>query len=167
MTSGLVKPRPWRKWFKLVGVSGPGGQVPDDWMVDERSLFDLMRFPKHRQPTNISNYEGLIAYAVGKQKVFAAQRRAGGIRINAPSGPEGSVTWRWPHEADVETFAWVADLGDAPLLGDVLPDFTTKYKKSFWNGSHWQITDEEWDALQAAILDVGEGVPVPPPSFGQ
>ncbi len=59
-----------------------------------------MRFPKHRHPTNISNYERLIAYAVGKQKVFAAQRRAGAIRIQQPYGPPGSVTQRWPHEME-------------------------------------------------------------------
>lgn len=123
------------------------------------------RFPKHRQPSNVSNYEGQIAYAVGKYKVFAAQRRAGGIRINPPSGPKGSVTYRWPHEMDVETFAWVSDLRDAPDLRVVLPEFMEKYRKNFWNGSHWQITDDEFKALQAAILEVGEGVPVPAPPF--
>lgn len=165
MTTNAMTTRPWRKWFKLVGVSGPGGQVPDLWTVAEASLRDLMRFPKHRQPTNISNYEGLIAYAVGKQKVFAAQRRQGAIQINTPSGPKGSVTDRWPHVMEVETFAWVPDLRDAPTPDDVLPGFMEKYRKNFWNGSHWQIADDEWDTLQAAILDVGDGVAVPDPPF--
>jgi hypothetical protein len=158
---------PWRKWFKLVGVSGPGGQVPDLWTVEEPGLFDLMRFPKLRQPHQITNYNGLIAYAVGKGKLFAAQRRAGGMRINPPTGPEGSVTWRWPHEVDVETFAWVPDLRQAPSLSAEFPEFMEKYRKNFRNGSHWQITDDEFEALQAAIIAAGEGVPVPRPPFGQ
>lgn len=159
---------PWKKWFKLVGVTGvPNGQVPDLWTEEEASLRELMRFPKHRKPENISNYEGLIAYAVGKQKVFAAQRRQGAIQINPSTGPKGSVTDRWPHLMEVETFAWVSDLRDAPAIGDVLPDFTHKYRKNFWNGSHWQITDDDFEALQAAILAAGEGGPVPPPPFSQ
>jgi hypothetical protein len=157
-----VRP-PWKKWFKLVGVTG--GPVPDDWTVEEPSLFDVMRFPKHRQPKKISNYNGLIAYAVGKQKVFAAQRRAGAIRIQAPYGPEGSATYRWPHEMDVETFAWVPDLRQAPDLNTVLPDFTDKYRKYFRNGSHWEITDEEFEAFELAIAAAGKGVPVPEPPF--
>ena len=152
---------PWKKWFKLVGVTG--GPVPDPWTVEEPGLFDLMRFPKHRKPTNISNYNGLIAYAVEKRKVFAAQRREGDIRIKAPYGPKGSVTDRWPNEMDVETFSWVADLRDAPDLSTVLPDFTTNYRKYFWNGSHWEITEDEFQALQAAIIEHGEGIPVPVP----
>ena len=40
-----------------------------------------------------------------------------------------------------------------------------KYRKNFWNGSHWQVTDDEFEALQAAILAAGEGAPVPPPPF--
>lgn len=155
--------RPWRKWFKLVGVTG--GPVPDRWLEEEASLRDLMRFPKHRQPTNISNYEGLIAYAVGKRRLFAGQRRAGAIRINQPTGPKDSVTYRWPHEMEVETFAWVGDLRNAPDLGAAFPEFMEKYRKNFWNGSHWQITDDEFEALQTAILAAGEGVPVPPPPF--
>lgn len=154
---------PWGKWFKLVGATG--GAVPDRWTIEEPSLFDLMRFPKHRQPTKISNYNGLIAYAVGKRKVFAAQRRAGALRIQAPYGPEGSVTYRWPHEMEVETFAWVADLRHAPDLTSVLPDFTDKYRKYFRQGSHWQITDEEFDVLQNAIISAGQGVSVPAPPF--
>jgi hypothetical protein len=165
MSTHAMKTPPWRKWFKLVGVTG--GRVPANWIDDEPSLRELMRFPKHRQPTNMSNYEGLIAYWVGEQKVFAAQRRAGSIRINDPSGPKGSVTHRWPHEMEVETFAWVAELRDAPLVSDVLPEFMEKYRKNFWNGSHWQITDDEFEALQAAIISAGEGVPVPPPPFGK
>ena len=163
MSEGHIKSRPWRKWFKLVGVTG--GHVPDNWVEEEASLRELVRFPKHRRPTNISNYEGLVAYAVGKRKVFAAQRRAGAVRINEPSGPRGSVTYRWPHEMQVETFAWVADLRDAPDLGVAFPDFMEKYRKNFWNGSHWQITDDEFVAIQAAILAAGEGAPVPPPPF--
>lgn len=155
--------RPMRKWFKLVGVTG--GSVPDLWTEDESSLFVVMRFPKHRQPSNIADYEGLIAYAVGKGKVFAVQRRAGAVRINPPSGPEGSVTHRWPHEMDVETFAWVPDLRVAPAIEAACPGFMAKYKKNFWNGSHWRITDEEFDLIEAAILAAGEGVPVPPPHW--
>ncbi len=45
------------------------------------------------------------------------------------------------------------------------PGFMAKYKKNFWNGSHWRITDEEFDALEAAILSEGEGVAVPPPPW--
>lgn len=154
---------PWAKWFKLVGV--PEGQVPDRWTVEEPDLMDMMRFPKHRQPTNISDYNGLIAYAVGKQKAFAAQRRAGAIRIQKPYGPPGSVTYRWPHEMDVETFAWVTDLRNAPQPDDAVPGFMAKYRGQFWNGSHWRITDEEFAALEQAILAVGEGVAVPAPPF--
>lgn len=157
--------RPWRKWFKLVGVTG--GPVPDRWTEVEASLFEVMRFPKHRQPANISNYEGLIAYTVGKQKIFATQRRAGAIRINEPTGPKDSVTYRWPHEMEVETFAWIADLRTAPTVDDVLPGFTEKYRKNFWNGSHWQITDEEFAALEAAIVATGTGTAVPPPPFAE
>jgi hypothetical protein len=158
-----VKNRPMRKWFKLVGVTG--GAVPDLWTVEEASLFEVMRFPKHRQPTNIANYEGLIAYAVGKAKVFAAQRRAGAVRINAPSGPIGSATYRWPHEMEVETFAWVPDLRDAPTVETAAPGFMANYGKLFRQGSHWRITDEEFDALEAAILTAGTGREVPPPPW--
>jgi hypothetical protein len=142
-----------------------GGPVPDKWTTDERSLLDLMRFPKHRRPTNISNYERLIAYAVEKGKVFAAQRRAGSVRINAPFGPVGSITYRFPHEMELETFAHVPDLRDAPALKAILPDFTTKYRKNFRNGSHWQITSGEYAALEQAILDAGVGQPVAPPPW--
>ena len=152
-----------RKWFKLVGVTG--GRVPDVWTENESSLLDLMRFPKHRQPSNIANYEGLIAYWVGSGKVLAAQRRAGAVRINSPSGPKGSVTDRWPHELEVETFGWVGDLRSAPSVESAVPGFMAKYKKNFWNGSHWRITDEEFDAFEAAILSAGEGVAVPPPPW--
>ncbi len=134
-----TKQVPWRKWFKLVGVTG--GNVPDLWVDEEPSLMELMRFPKHRRPDNVSNYEGVIAYAVGKRKVFAAQRRAGAIRINPPTGPKGSVTFRWPHEMDMETFAWVPDLRVAPTPESVVSGFMEKYRRNFWNGSHWQITD--------------------------
>jgi hypothetical protein len=153
---------PWKKWFKLVGVTG--GAVPDNWVEEEASLIELMRFPKHRQPSNISNYEGLIAYAVGKKKIFAAQRRAGAVRINPPIGPKGSVTFRWPHEMDVETFAWVPDLTTAPSPDEAVPGFMEKYGRQSWNGSHWKITDEEFAALEAAILDrgVGKAVASPP-----
>ena len=126
---------------------------------------ELMRFPKHRRPDNVSNYEGVIAYAVGKRKVFAAQRRAGAIRINPPTGPKGSVTFRWPHEMDMETFAWVPDLRVAPTPESVVYGFMEKYRRNFWNGSHWQITDDEFAALQAAIISAGEGREVPPPPW--
>jgi hypothetical protein len=49
-----------------------------------------MRFPKHRQPTNISNYERLIPYAVAK------------------------LTQRWSHEVEAGTFAHVPNLRNAP-----------------------------------------------------
>jgi len=136
--------------------------MPDNWVEEEASLFDLMRFPKHRQPSNISNYERLITYAVGKRKIFAAQRRAGAIRIQRPYGPPGSVTQRWPHEMEVETFAYVANLRDAP---EPSVEFMEKYRKQFWNGSHWLIADDEYGALEDAIIRAGSGVSVPPPPW--
>src|SRR5688572_18086860 len=123
-----------------------------------------MRFPKHRPPRDISDHERLIGYAVEKGKVFLVQTRAGGIRIQPPYGPKGSVTYRWPNEMDVETHAWVPNLKNAPELKAVLPDFMDKYRKKFWRGSHWLIDDAEYDALEAAVIAAGKGkkAPMPP-----
>jgi hypothetical protein len=167
--SGSEQRPPVRCWFKLVGATKAVGtgdpRVPDDWAAREPGLFDLARFPRHRQPTNISNYERVILYAVGKGVVFAAQRRAGAIRINKPHGPVGSVTDRWPHEMEMETFAWVPDLRNAPTVQSVLPRFMTTYRKNFWNGSHWLIDDDELAAFEAAIIAAGEGGPVAMPPW--
>jgi len=56
---------------------------------------------------------------------------------------------------DVETHDYIPDRRRAPLLGDVAPDFTTKYPpaKYFRQGSHWRITDEEFEALAASIRE--------------
>jgi hypothetical protein len=58
---------------------------------------------------------------------------------------------------DVETHSFAANLQNAPQLKAVLPEFMDKYRKLFRNGSHWLITDEEFDALEQAILTAGEG----------
>lgn len=168
---GSTQTPPVRCWFKLVGSMKLDGsvdpRVPDDWTVSDPGLFDSARFPRHRQPTNISNYERVILYAVGKGVVFAAQRRAGAIRINKPYGPPGSVTDRWPHEMETETFAWVPDLRNAPAVKAVLPEFMTIYRKKFRNGSHWMITPLEFSALETAIIEAGTGTPVAlPPWLG-
>src|SRR5947208_329128 len=109
-----------RNWIKLVGASNlvqVDGSVavmnlPDDWAAQIPSLFTEMRFPKHRPPTNISDNERIIAYAVGKGKVFAVQTRDGNIRTKKPYGPAGSVTFRYPNEMDVTTHAWVPNLAN-------------------------------------------------------
>jgi hypothetical protein len=155
-----------RNWFKLVGATprsddDPIRALPDDWEVEIPSLKTIMRFPKHRAPKDIMDNDRLIAYAVGKGKLFAVQTRNGDIRMRKPYGPAGSVTFRYPNELDVVTHAWVGDLRRAPLLSDVRPDFTTTYKKKFWNGSHWRISDEEYAALEAAIVQAGQGKPAP------
>jgi hypothetical protein len=160
-----------RNWFKLVGASNQHAadgstvfmNIPDDWARQIPSLFTAMRFPRHRPPTNISNNERIIAYAVGKGKVFAVQTRDGNVRNRKPYGPVGSVTSRYPNEMDVTTHAHVPNIANAPDLKRTCPDFMDVHGSKFRQGSHWLISDEHYDALEAAIVASGEGSPAPLP----
>jgi hypothetical protein len=138
-----------------VGNSDTGGELPDDWVSEIPSLLHEMRFPKHRRPTNISNGEPIICYAVKKGQVFALQSRKPGldtIRLKPPTGPIGSATYRYPNEMDVVTHAYISDLRDAPMLADVQPNFMKLHGKKFWNGSHWEISLSEYEPLKQSIL---------------
>jgi hypothetical protein len=43
----------------------------------------------------------------------------------------------------------------APKLRDVYPEFADKYSHLFRNGSHWRITDAEFDKLADGIRQAG------------
>ena len=92
----------------------------------------------------------------------AAQERFGSIRRpdrRAASPSVGHTKWTW------RLSPGSLDLRVAPTPESVVPGFMEKYRRNFWNGSHWQITDGEFAALQAAIISAGEGREVPPPPW--
>lgn len=155
-----------RSWLKLVGTTDEN--LPDDWYVQRHDLLTVVRFAWNKKPEKVANYDRIVLYAVGKKRIFATQRRKGGsqsIRLNDAEGKKGSITYRYPKEMDVETYAYVGDLTDAPRISDVLPGFLLKYRKknSFRNGSHFEIAPDEFAAMENAILDAGEGKRVEPP----
>jgi hypothetical protein len=141
------------KLFKLIGATE--NRVADDWEHKEPHIFTEIRFPWNKPPTNVWSPCQVIIYTVGSGALIATQEVAGPPSIKPRRGPAGSRDNRWPHEIEVKTLYYCSPLSAAPELRDVSPEFADKYRKRFRNGSHWQITDEEYDLLASAVEDAG------------
>jgi hypothetical protein len=140
-------------WFKLVGATGH--QVAEDWEHDDAENFVSIRFPWSKPPSRICLHDRVVLYAVGDGVLMATQRVIGEPGIKPRRGPKGSQDDRWPHTLDVETLFYCSPLSTAPKLRDVAPDVADKYEKKFWNGSHWRITDEEYEQLAHIVEEAG------------
>jgi hypothetical protein len=140
-------------WFKLVGSTED--RLAEDWAHEEAGNFTEVRFPWNKPP-NLWSPGRLILYAVGSTALVATQSVDGPPSIRPRRGPAGSRDYRWPHAIKVKTHYYCSPLATAPLLRTVAPDFADKYAKRFRNGSHWQITDEEYEQLAAAIEEAGQ-----------
>ncbi|MFZ1154673.1 MAG: hypothetical protein WAN93_07200, partial [Solirubrobacteraceae bacterium] len=51
----------------------------------------------------------------------------------------------------VRTHCFCSPPTSAPKLRGVAPDFAERHAKRFRDGSHWRITDAEYEQLAAAI----------------
>jgi len=143
------------KWYKLVGATEPGQRVPPDWAHDDQETFTKIRFPWNKPPTQVCLHDGVILQAVRDTGLMAVQKVVGQPGINPRRGPKGSLNDRWPHTIDVKTEFFCSPLSVAPKLRDVYPQFADKYAHLFRNGSHWRITDDEFDKLAEIISNAG------------
>lgn len=55
----------------------------------------------------------------------------------------------------MKTHYFCSPVSTAPPLREAAPEIADKYAKLFRNGSDWQITDEEYERLAAAIESHG------------
>jgi hypothetical protein len=136
-------------WLKLVGATGD--PIAEDWAHEEAHNFTEIRFPWNKPPSNVWSPGRFVLYAVGSTALIAVQSVDGPPQINPRRGPAGSRDNRWPHAIKVQTHHFCSPVSSAPLLREVAPEVADKYAKLFRNGSHWQITDEEYEKLAAAI----------------
>jgi hypothetical protein len=142
--------------FKMIGATED--QVVEDWEHKESHIFMEIRFPWNKPPTEVWSPGRVIVYAVGSGALIATQIVDGPPSIKPRRGPAGSRDDRWPHEIKVKTLYYCSPLSTAPMLREVSPKFADKYRKRFRNGSHWQITDEEYQVLADAIEGAGRPI---------
>lgn len=140
-------------WFKLVGATDK--PVPPNWEVERPALFTEVHFPWNKPPTDVSNGERIILYAVGSRVLIATQIVDGPPTIAPRRGPVGSDAYRWPHSIDVRTLDYCSPLRNAPKLREIAPEFADRYAGKFREGSHWRIEDAEYAQLAAAIKTAG------------
>lgn len=140
-------------WFKLVGSTED--PVAEDWEHEGPEMFTEVRFPWNKGPKDIWAPGRLILYAVGSRVLVAVQTVDGPPQFNPRRGPPGSTTNRWPHTIRVRTHYYCSPLSSAPQLRDVSPEFADRYAKRFREGSHWKISDDEYEPLEAAIKKAG------------
>jgi len=140
-------------WFKLVGATDK--PVPPNWAEERPDIFTEIHFPWNKPPTDVSNGERMIVYAVGSRVLIATQTVDGPPRIVPRRGPVGSNEYRWPHSVTVKTHSYCSPLSSAPKLREVAPDFAERYATKFREGSHWRIEDDEYAELAAAIEAAG------------
>ena len=148
----------WRwgvKWYKLVGSTTLGQQVDEDWEHNDPGNFTEIRFPWNKPPTQVCLHDGVIVQAVVDTGLMAVQKVVGQPGINPRRGPRGSLNDRWPHTIQVETEFFCSPLKSAPKLRDIYPEFAEKYAHLFRNGSHWRISEAEFDKLAEAIRQAG------------
>src|ERR1700691_5153547 len=131
-------------WFKLVGSTE--SPVDEDWERTEPGNFTEIHFPWNKPPTRISSHDRIILYAVGG-RLMATQTVDGPPRIMPRRGAVGSQENRWPHLVEVRTHYFCSPLRSAPELRRVAPDFAENHSKRFRDGSHWRITDAEYEQL--------------------
>jgi hypothetical protein len=140
-------------WFKLVGATDK--PVPPNWGDERSDLFTEVHFPWNKPPTDVSNGERIILYAVGSRVLIATQTVDGPPTIAPRRGPVGSDEYRWPHSIAVKTHYYCSPIDSAPKLREVAPDFDERYKNNFREGSHWRITEAEYEKLAAEIEAAG------------
>jgi hypothetical protein len=140
-------------WFKLVGATGD--PAAEDWEHEEPDNFTEIRFPWNKPPTDVWSPGRIVLYAVERGVLMATQTIDGAPSINQRRGPTGSLTNRWPHTIKVKTHRYCSPLTSAPELRTVAPEFAEKYSKRFRQGSHWRITDDEYQQLAAAVERAG------------
>jgi hypothetical protein len=99
----------------------------------------------------------IVLYTAGSTALIATQ--TGPPSIRPRRGAPGSRDNRWPHAIRVKTHFFCSPLSSAPLLRDVAPEVADKYAKRFRNGSHWKITDNEYEPLARAIEAAGRPYP--------
>jgi hypothetical protein len=136
-------------WFKLVGATE--SQVADDWDQKEPHNFTMVYFPWNKPPRHVCRSDRIVLYAVGAGALMATQIVDAPPRLKQRRGPIRSSENRWPHSIEVRTLRYCSPLATAPKLREAALDFAKHYSKRFRNGSHWQITDEEYEQLAAAI----------------
>jgi hypothetical protein len=139
-------------WFKLVGATD--SPVDENWEHTEPGNFTVIHFPWNKPPTKVCSPDRIILYAVGG-RLMATQTVDGPPRIEPRRGPAGSPENRWPHSIQVRTHRFCSPLSSAPELRKVAPDFAEHHSKRFRDGSHWQISDAEYEQLAATIDEVG------------
>ena len=139
--------------FKLVGATDK--PLPEDWARDAPHNFEEIRFPWNKPPNNVWSPGRIVLYAVGSTALIATQSVDGPPHINPRRGPTGSRDNRWPHSIKVRTHFFCSPLSSAPRLRDIAPEVADKYARLFRNGSHWQITDQEYEKLAGAIERAG------------
>lgn len=141
-------------WFKLVGATDK--LMPQNWVEDRAGLLTKIHFPRNKRPIKLSNGERVILYAVGHKALVATQTVKDTHGASKKRhGPPGSDAYRWPWELDVTTHYYCSPIKDAPLLRDVAPGFVAHYAGKFWEGSHWDIEEPEYELLAAAIETAG------------
>src|ERR1700691_1778578 len=139
-------------WFKLVGATD--SPVDDDWERNESGNFTAIHFPWNKPPTRISSSDRIILYAVGG-KLMATQTVDGPPRIEPRRGPAGSPENRWPHSIKVRTHFFCSPLNEAPELPVVAAEFAARHSSRFRDGSHWRISDDEYELLPPIIGKAG------------
>jgi hypothetical protein len=140
-------------WFKLIGATDD--PISENWADEEAHNLAEIRFPWNKPPNEVCSPDRIILYAVGSTALIATQCVDGPPHINPRRGPPGSRDRRWPHAIKVKTRYFCSPLSSAPLLRDAASEIADKYAKRFRNGSHWKITDDEYEKLAAAIEGAG------------
>jgi hypothetical protein len=141
------------KWFKLVGATDD--PVHEDWEHVEPGIFTRLHFALTKPPNRLSNGEPIIIYTVVSGALIATQTVDGPTPPTKRSDQADARVRRWPWEIVVETHHYCSPLKSAPKLREVAPDFAKKYAALFREGSHWQIDDDEYQRLAAAIEAAG------------
>lgn len=136
-------------WLKLVGATD--NPISEDWEHEDPHNFTEIRFPWNKPPSKVWAPGRVILYAVGSTALIATQSIDGPPHMNPRRGPAGSRDNRWPHAIRVKTHFYCSPLSSAPLLREVAPEIADRYAKLFRNGSHWPITDQEFEKLAAAV----------------
>jgi hypothetical protein len=118
-------------------------------------LLNEVRFPWNKPPDDIWAPGHLILYAVGSGALIADQQVDGPPQIRPRRGAPGTPNNRWPHKLTVKTEYLCSPVSAAPKLRDVAPEFADHYKARFWNGSHWKISEDEYEQLASIIRSFG------------
>jgi hypothetical protein len=134
-------------WFKLVGATED--QVHEHWDEDESEMFTRVHFSAGKPPTSIFNKDRMVLYAVGSKVLIATQT------VVASPGVHYTDGRRWPWEITVTTHDYCAPLSKAPKLREHVPEVAERYAKKFWEGSHWEIDDGEYEQLASAVAATG------------